>query len=251
MSEQKSFEWNPCRATRSFLRVRSGLSFVLLGAMSVVVSGCAPEVALYGLVTDTAGEALPGVSVKVKGSEVFAVTNGNGMFGERPGRLTLSPGTCELRYIKTGFTTVEQVVSTGDGSSFEVPTVVLWPLPRARGIYDRRGGRYYAWTRVEPVRYLREDRSPVFGTRQLPELSVVGALGRIMAHKVSPYDWRMSRLEKVQVLRDGARGGQNTFDEVWAESLRIPVQVMPVDELERQLWEIRPARALGPGIYAI
>ena len=197
-----------CRVRPGIGRMVPGVSVVLLvGLLSVVVSGCKPEVALYGLVTDTAGEPLPGVSVKVKGTELFATTNGTGVFGKRPGRLALSPGTCVLRYIKTGFTTAEQTITTGQERTLEVPTVVLWPLPNARGIYDRTDNRYRNWTRVEPMRYLREDRSPVFGTRQLPELRLKPPGGQIIAHKVSSYDWRMSRLEKVSVLREGGGGG--------------------------------------------
>jgi hypothetical protein len=239
----------PASRGRSFSRGFDGLRSVILVLFGFVVAGCEPQVALTGLVTDINGAALPGVSVKVKSTEYFSVTNGNGIFGERPGRLPVSPGTWDLRYIKTGFTTAEQRIETDDGRRFEAPTVVLWPLPSARGIYEWSEGRYREWTRVEPERHLREDRSPVFGIRQVPELDVVAALDKIVGHKLPPYDWRMSRLEQVSVLRDG--GEENATDTVWAESVHIPVHVVPLDEPERLLWEIRPVRALGPGVYAI
>lgn len=221
--------------------------------LGFLVAGCAPQVALTGLVTDGAGAPLPGVSVKVTGTEFFAISNGNGLFGLRPGRLTVPPGSWDLYYMKTGFTSATQRVTTGDGRSLEVPPIVLWPLPNARGIFDYASHRYADWTRVEPERFVREDKSVVFGTLQDPAFRVPGELGRIVGFRVSPYDWRMSRLEAVEAYREGpdgeiASGGTET---IWAESVRVPVQAVPIDEPEQLLWEIRPSRSLGPGVYAI
>lgn len=228
---------------------------ILAAVLGVMVSGCDPQVALHGLVTDINGEPLPGVAVKVSGTEAFAISNGTGIYGTLPNRLTVPPGQWQLRFIKTGFTTAELDVTTGDGRDYEVPAVALWPLPAARGIYTFSDNRYAPWTRVEPERFLRADRSPLFGTQLSPELSVDLPIGRIIGHKLPPYDWRMSRLEEQPVLRDGVDASRVSEDEanrlIWAESVRIGVQAVPLDEPERMLWEIRPARELGPGIYAV
>ena len=107
--------------------------------------------------------------------------------------------------------------------------------------------------RVEPTRRLREDRAPVYGTKLDPELVLTAAPVQILGHRVPHYDWRLGRLEQVPVLREGATadGGDNVTDLVWAETVRIGVQAVPVDEPERLLWELRPTRPLGPGVYAV
>ena len=191
--------------------------------------------------------------MKVKGTERFAITDGNGSFGRRPGSIKLAPGPWDIEYIKTGFTTAEQSITAGEAGSQEIDTVVMWPLPSARGVYDRSTHRYRTWTRVEPVRYIKDDRTPVFGTRLLAEFWVDEFEGPIIGYKVPPYDWRMSRLELVSVLRDGAvpGSGEGAMEEVWAEAARIPVHAVAIDEPERLLWEIRPVGALGPGVYAV
>jgi hypothetical protein len=63
----------------------------------------------------------------------------------------------------------------------------------------------------------------------------------------------MSRLEETPVLRDVEATGEaaKALDMVWAESVGVPVHAVPLDEPERLLWEIKPGRAVGPGIYAI
>ncbi len=226
---------------------------VLIVVVAVALGGCSPQVALTGLVTDEAGAPLPGVSVKVTGTEFFAISNGNGLFGLRPGRLTVPPGSWDLYYMKTGFTSATQAIVTGEGRSLEVPPVVLWPLPGARGIFDYESHRYVEWTRVEPERFLREDKSVVFGTLLDPAFRVPEALHRIVGFRVSPYDWRMSRLEQVQAFREGPDGEVTSggTESIWVESVRVPVQALPIDEPEQLLWEIRPSRPLGPGVYAI
>ena len=226
---------------------------LLLLLPGLIVTGCEPGVKIQGLVTDTTGAPLPGVAVKVKGTERFAISNGNGAYGGRPGSIRLTPGAWELEYIKTGFTTAEQSIVAGETGSQKVPTVVMWPLPSARGIYDRSTHRYRTWTRVEPERYLTDGRTPVFGTRLLPEFWVDDFEGPIIGFKVPPYDWRMSRLELVSVLRDGAvpGSGAGAMEEVWAEAARIPVHAVAVDEPERLLWEIRPVGAIEAGVYAV
>jgi hypothetical protein len=232
---------------------RSGWSRLVAVLLLSVVAGCAPQVALTGLVTDEAGSPLPGVSVKVTGTEFFAIANGNGLFGYRPGRLTVPPGRWDLYYMKTGFTSATQTIQTGEGRSMEVPPIVLWPLPSARGVFDYENHRYVDWTRVEPERFVREDKSVVFGTLQEPTFRVPEGLHRIVGYRVSPYDWRMSRLEPVKAFREGPDGevASGAAEEVWAESVRVPVQAVPIDEPEQLLWEIRPSRPVGPGVYAI
>jgi hypothetical protein len=238
----------PCRTPAGLTLVVAGLVF-----WTLALTGCSPQVALTGVVTDTRGGRLPGVSVTVDGAEAFAVTNGTGMYGELPRRLTVPPGVWRLRFFKTGFTTAEMVVETGDVRDFEVPAVQLWPVPNTRGIFAFSGNQFQDWTRVEPTRFLREDRVAVYGTQLDPELILDEAPATIVGHKVPPYDWRLSRLEPVAVLREGATAGsgEEATHTIWAESVRISVQAVPIDEPERLLWELRPGRALGPGVYAV
>ena len=90
---------------------RTPVSVLSVMALAVVLaSGCQPRVALTGRVTDTTGQALPGVSVTVEGADAFAVTSGTGVYGALPQRLAVSPGYWKLRFFKTGFTTAEVAV---------------------------------------------------------------------------------------------------------------------------------------------
>ncbi|MBL7649775.1 MAG: hypothetical protein JNK74_26665 [Candidatus Hydrogenedentes bacterium] len=232
-----------------------------LWILAVLLAGCSPKVGVQGLVYNIQGEPLPGVSVRVEQLGAFGVSNGNGIFGKRPNTLSVPPGTWELAYFKTGFTTVRQNITTGDGRTLEAPPVQLWPLPSAKGVYAMEGLRYDSFTRVSPERYLRENKTPVFGTRLAPELKLTAAPSMIISHRMATYDWQLSRLEEVTVLREGfeapaadekpKEGAESRTETIWAASVRLPVQVVAIDEPEQQLWRISPSVELGPGRYAV
>ena len=222
-----------------------------------LLAGCSPKVGVQGTVYNIEGEPLPGVSVRVEAIGAFGVSNGNGIFGKRPNTLSLPPGTWELAYFKTGFTTVRQNITTGEGRALEAPPVQLWPLPSAKGVYALEGLRYDAFTRASPERYLRENNTPVFGMKLPPELKP----SLIISHRMATYDWQLSRLEEVTVLREGfealppgdtpKEGAESRTESIWAASVRLPIQVNAIDEPEQQLWRISPSVELGPGRYAV
>lgn len=232
-----------------------------LWVLAVMLAGCSPKVGIQGLVYNIQGEPLPGVSVRVEQLGAFGVSNGNGIFGKRPNTLSVPPGTWELAYFKTGFTTVRQNITTGEGRSLEAPPVQLWPLPSAKGVYAMEGLRYDPFTRVSPERYLRENNTPVFGIKLAPELKLAVAPSMIISHRMATYDWQLSRLEEVTVLREGfeapapdekpKEGTESRTETVWAASVRLPIQVIAIDEPEQQLWRISPSVELGPGRYAV
>lgn len=237
---------------------RRAAQLVLVLAMA----GCSPQVGVQGNVYNIKGEPLPGVSVRVEALSAFSVSNGNGLFGKRPNTLALPPGTWELAYFKTGFTTVRQTITTGETRTFEAPLVQLWPLPSAKGIYVLDGLVYQPFTRVTPERHLREDNTPVFGMKLVPELKLPAAPAMIISHRMATYDWQLSRLEQFTVLREGfeppppgeapkEEGADGRTEIIWAASVRLPIQALPVDEPEQQLWRIVPSVELGPGIYAV
>lgn len=227
----------------------------------VCLAGCSPKVGVQGIVYNIEGEPLPGVSVRVEQLGAFGVSNGNGIFGKRPNTLSLPPGTWELAYFKTGFTTVRQNITTDEGRTLEAPPVQLWPLPSAKGVYVLEGLRYDAFTRASPERYLRENNTPVFGIKLPPELKLPVAPSLIISHRMATYDWQLSRLEEVTVLREGfeapapgeapKEGAESRTETVWAASVRLPIQVTAIDEPEQQLWRISPSVELGPGRYAV
>lgn len=241
-----------------------GLSAWAAALMTLALStaGCTPQVGVQGVVYNIEGEPLPGVSVRVEQIGAFSVSNGSGIFGKRPNTLSLPPGTWELAYYKTGFTTARQTVATGDVRTLEVPPVQLWPLPSAKGVYSLDRLTYRPLTRLTPERHLRENNTPVFGVKLAPELKLPAAPAMIISHRMANYDWQLSRLEQVSVLREGFEAlppGDTLKEEelatrmetIWAPSVRLPIQTLPVDEPEQQLWRIVPAVDLGPGIYAV
>lgn len=234
-----------------------------VGIMMVVtcLAGCSPQVGIQGLVSNIAGEPLPGVSVRVEATGAFSVSNGNGMFGKRPNTLSVAPGTWEIAYFKTGFTSVHKSITTGDGRLLELPPVQLWPLPPAKGVYVLEGLTYEPFTRVTPERYIRENNTPVFGVKLTPELKLPAAPAMIISHRMANYDWQLSRLEQITVLREGfepapkgetpKEGAESRTETIWAASVRLPMETAALDEPEQQLWHITPNVELGPGIYAI
>lgn len=258
---------NPRRAGRNTTIARS-LSFlsafagrrariVPVALLCLLGVGCQPRVGLQGLVTNLDGEPLPGVAVKVEALQAFSISNGNGIFGTRPNTLGVPPGTWELSYIKSGYTTEFHTITTGKGRLLEVPPVSLWPLPAAKGVYVLEGLNYRPFTRATPDRYLRDDNSPVYGIKQEPELLLEAPPELIISHKMASYDWQLSRLEATEVLRQGVTASgadaapESVGDNVWAAAIRLPIQALPVDQPEQLLWRINVSAPLGPGFYAI
>ncbi|MBX3178011.1 MAG: carboxypeptidase regulatory-like domain-containing protein [Candidatus Hydrogenedentes bacterium] len=242
---------------------RAGLPRAIFPALLASVAafaGCNPRVAVTGLVTNVDGEPLPGVSVKVEAAQAFGVTNGNGIFGRRPNILSVPPGAWELEYIKSGFTTAYQNLDTGNARSVEAPPVALWPLPAARGVYLLEGIHYESLTRATPERYRALNGGAVYGlnAKILPEVELSESPVFFVSHKMATYDWQLSRLETARVFRPGVEApppGEKIDDSItesiWAAAVRLPIETIPVDLPERLLWQIRPAVAMQPGVYAI
>lgn len=252
--------WRFSAATQTHT-FRAGARVLCLLAGAVGMGACAPQVGVQGMVYNIEGEPLPGVSVRVEQLGAFSVSNGNGLFGKRPNTLSLAPGTWELAYFKTGFTTVRQRITTDNLRTLEAPAVELWPLPSAKGVYALEGLTYRPFTRLTPERYLRENNTPVSGVKLLPELKLATAPAMIISHRMANYDWQLSRMEQVAVLREGfeapapgeapKEGAEGRTETIWAASVRLPIQASAIDEPEQQLWRISPSVELGPGIYAV
>lgn len=242
---------------------------LLLALSAALLSGCGPEVSVQGLVYNLQNEPLPGVSVRVETLGAFSVSNGNGVFGRRPNTLGVPPGEWELTYFKTGFTTARQTIQTGEGRLLEVQPVQLWPLPSGKGVYALNGLRYESFTRANPERHVRPNNTPVYGTKIEPELALSAAPELIISHRMATYDWQLSRLEPLKVLREGVEAAStpepdtdkkksdktasddSRTEEIWAAAVRLPIQAVPIDEPEQELWRITPSVELGPGLYAI
>lgn len=246
------------RAARGVVLPRAART--LLFASLVALAGCDPRVAVTGEVRNVDGEPLPGVSVKAEAAQAFGVTNGNGMFGRRPNLLAVPPGAWELAYIKSGFTTAYQNIETGDARTAEAPPVTLWPLPAARGVYLLEGIHYESLTRATPERYPALNGGAVYGlnAKIRPEVELPEPPAFFVSHKMATYDWQLSRLETVRVLRPGVEApasGEETdeslTESIWAAAVRLPIETIPVDLPERLLWQIRPAVPMQPGVYAI
>lgn len=240
-------------------RLLSAFRVVGILALCAAAAGCDPKVSLQGLVTNVEGEPLPGVSVKVEAAQAFGVTNGNGLFGKRPNTVNVPPGKWDLVYIKSGFTTAQQQVDAAKTGVLQVPPVALWPLPAAKGVYILDGSHYRPLTRVTPDRHRSLAGSPVFGVKLAPELNVNEAPAYFISHKMANYDWRLSRLEKVDVLRPGVEVDtssgkalpEGVTDSIWAEGVRLPIDALPIDLPERLLWRISTPASMGPGVYAL
>ena len=88
--------------------------------MAVTVSAQVRTGNIYGKITDTEGNALPGVSVSLKGTQMAALTTVSGETGIYR-FVSLSPGTYEIAAELTGFKKASQTgIVVNLGSNVEI-----------------------------------------------------------------------------------------------------------------------------------
>ena len=226
--------------------------------------GCTQTVRLRGQTTDISGQALPGVVVRVAGTDSEALSTVTGHYS-----LRAAPAELHLEFFKTGYTPVHITVSTLTTGAVEIAPVSLWPLPMGEGVFLFQHFRYHQADHPRVNRYRVENMGIVFGTTVEPQLAIdwvdpdeTPAMNPplLIAHKLPPYDARMHKLQQVKAAPaplagmsvDAPPAKQPQYTEtVWIAEEPVPLRARPIDEPEKLLVELRAAQALAPGAYAI
>ncbi len=236
-------------------------------AVVLLLGACTPGATLRGKVSDTSGEALPGVAVCVVGGGESVITNALGVYS-----LPAAPGKARIRFEKTGYAPGELEVDAPARGRVEVLETRLWNLPPSDGLFLFSGHRYTETDHTRPNQYSVENTGPMAGTPVTPKVAAPAPSGggadgaaavRLIAHRLPPHDARLARLRQANALlpgqmsavpsttADGSMPPPAYTERVWVADTGIPITTRSIDEPDRLLMEIIPAEPLSPGAYAV
>lgn len=239
----------------------------LIGLTPFLLSGCGymHKVYLRGQVTDVSGQTLPGVVVRVTGTEFEALTTGVGRYS-----LGATTGKMQLEFYKTGYTSAHLEVVVESLGRTELPAVSLWPLPISEGVYFCKNYSYSQTNHPRPNRYKVKDIGNVWGTPVSPDLVIPWVDAEsdpkanppcVIGHKVPAYDARMHRMQRVHaaLIQTAGKGSVETIpegemqypEEIWIPEKPVTLHSYVLDDPEKLLVELRAASPLEPGVYAI
>lgn len=210
--------------------------------MPITLAACSQS-GLQGVVRNVEGEALPGVSIQVSGSDIAAVSNGRGEYA-----LALTPGPHTISYAKSGYTMSRLSLSDGETDLETIPDVNLWNLPPQNSVYLYHNTLYTPTTWVIPKRYYMSDGTIDFGTQREAEAVTDRAAPTILFYRTPRYDARLTRLQEkeAQLPQDD----KQVFN-IWAAGGTVGVTLNPVDPADPTLMKLELLEPLEPGMYAI
>ncbi len=244
-----------------------GFATLVLVCIACLLPACGYMHSVYvrGAVTDTSGQALPGVVVRVANSDFGALTNALGNYS-----LGAATGQLQLEFMKTGYTPARLEVTVDAPGVVEAAPVALWPLPMVEGVFLFKNYRYYQTTHPRPNQYNVKGHGVAFGTPVAPELIIPWKDSEthpeanppvFVGHRMPAYDARLHKLHRTEAAlihdtRESEHNPDNTtelqyHEEVLIAEHPIPLRSRILDEMERLLVELRPLRPLEPGVYAI
>lgn len=216
-----------------------GAGLILLCAVLVSCN----RATVTGVVVDVQGRSLPGVAVHARGGDAEALTDALGQYA-----LKTPPGIRGLDFLKNGYTSGHLDIDVNAARTFTANRVSLWCLPQTAGVFLFEDNHYRRSTPIEPERFGLKDKS-VFGTGRPSNIETTPLPQPLLiCYKMPPYDVYMSRLHPVQAMSSQAGKGQQ---EAWIQEAPIRVELLPIDEPERLLLQVRTAEALQPGVYAV
>ncbi|HIJ65571.1 MAG TPA: hypothetical protein HPP77_06415 [Candidatus Hydrogenedentes bacterium] len=209
-----------------------------------VVAGCEWHV-IEGTVADLEGEALPGVAVSVEGSRSQAVTDPLGEYSIR-----YEPGPVVLLFDKTGYTPGRLELEVTELRHVLATPVVLWRLPREKGVYFFQDNKYEPLGATEVERYMAADSGVVYGCRHVPEVASPARLPDIMCHDLPRYNARLCRMRLVESeFIEFER--QTPVEKLWLADQAIDVVAQVIDEPKASLIRLQILYPLEPGVYAV
>jgi hypothetical protein len=217
-------------------------NIVLIFSVGFLCVGCSQSV-LVGRVVNHDGEALPGVSVRVEGTEFSALTNALGDY-----KIGLPTGDYRLLYAKTGYTVFNQVVRVVEDSSGVASVVSLWNLPSENSVFLFSGVVYTPMSWIVPKRYYMEDGTTDYGTQVDMDAFSDDSMPLVISYRMPRYDARLTRLqEKVAQL---PQDDSQTFN-IWSSGGTVSVDLVPVVHSDPSLVKLDILEPLQPGRYAV
>lgn len=206
---------------------------------AIMLSGCGTP-AMSGIVRNVEGEALPGVSIQVAGSDTTAVSNARGEY-----QLDVGSGRHTIVYAKSGYT-VSRLDVTNDVES--IPVVELWNLPPQKSVFLYDNTLYTPTTWVMPKRFYMTDGTIDHGTQRIPEAVTDKPVPTILFYRTPRYDARLTRLQEkeAQLPQDD----KQKFN-IWAAGGTVGIDLEPVDPADPSLMRLNFTETLQPGMYAI
>lgn len=211
-------------------------------ALCFVLASCDRAI-LEGTVVDVQGEGLPGVSVHIEGSDRETVTNAHGEY-----RVRHKTDSLILSFAKTGYTPGRLALEARTPEIIQVTRMELWRLPPRPGVFLYENHRYSEADTVEPSQFFLKNGTMAYATPRLADTVSTQDLPLIICFKTPRYDARLSRLSEVEA-RMGVGGVQKHA--VWAPVGTLPAALIPIDEAERMLLQLRLEGPLEEGVYAV
>lgn len=215
-------------------------TIIFLAALSVLC-GCAPY-SITGTVTDTAGQPLPGVAVKVEGGGE-TVTNAIGEY-----KVSAHTGSAAMTFLKTGCTRGQARVAVEQAGVTQGPVVALWRLPDGGGLFVMENDVYRRATSCEPVPYMVGAKNLVHAVRPQDVVKTANPMPRLMCFQTPSFDAQLCRLKVVEAAPLDAVG---LVKPVWVPESPAAIKLWPVDEPDRRLWEVHLFDPLAPGVYCV
>lgn len=222
-----------------FLRDIAPKALILI---ALAMAGCTPG-KINGIVRNIEGDALPGVSVQIPGTDASALSNTRGEYA-----LAVDPGQYELQFAKTGYTVSTVTVQKNEEGDTPAPDVRLWNLPPQKSVYLYNDTQYAETTRVTPQRYYMVDGTIDYGTRRDPEVQSPTGHPQLLFFRTPRYDARLTRLQEdtAQLSSDSSQ----TFS-VWTAAGTAGVDLDLVEPADPTLMKLNLQEPLQPGYYAI
>jgi len=217
-------------------------TFVFFIGFTVLFSGCGQSV-IQGVVHNRDGEALPGVSVKVVGTEFSAVTDARGKY-----LLRHDVGMFQVAYAKSGYTTLVADLYYSESSLNQQEPVKLWSVPPKEGVFHFTGTRYEAIAQRTFRKYFLSDGTIEPALRELPDRTLAGGKPLLLCFKMPRRNAKLARLQEVEAHLP--TDPSQTFG-VWIAGGSSPVSLVPLVTSDRSLLQVRLLESLQPGVYAL
>lgn len=218
----------------------TALTFVL------ALGGCEART-IHGMVYNIQGEALPGVTVVVRDTSYEAQTN---VLGEY--RIGYKPGNVVLEFYKTGFTPGRLELEVKSGRRVVATPISLWRLPIHKGVYlyDDTKHEYSDTRPIEPEQFESKSSGTVYGTIRWAAVTTTDAQPIILCYKMPEDGMQFCRIDLIELEVTDPRGRSQTL-ELWARVGDTPAGLVPVDDPEGVLQQVRLPEPLTPGTYAV
>jgi hypothetical protein len=218
---------------------------LLIGTtLAVIALVSCDRCAVRGAVVDMNGEPLPGVAVTAATGEAEALTNALGQY-----TLYGKPGAMDLYFMKDGYTSGRLAIEIAEPRTANAVPVSLWRLPQTAGVFLFETNRYRGAAPLQPKQFLSSGNTFIYGTQRIPNLEeTTSTAPLLLCHRMPLYDVRFCRLHSIPASAPEIPGSALT---VWASEAAFPVEIVPLDEPERYLAQIRLSEPLTPGVYAV